>query len=336
MYIGTESNMTKTQILAYLTSIQLIDTTFSKPKPKRSDEKLNFYYVRFGPVRILFCKHHRKITSNSFNLYQPSRRSLLILYKGLKIINDYTPSWLLGLFLKRVEVPTYQFNLQYYSGLHAVFLGASNKERKFICLYDDFVEKQCTNPIGQKTLSNEIKAMTELNATTLSNYIVPHKVIRTSDGSNILRSRFISAKRPSKNKLNDIVITYARSLLAHHIQNKISHKCLSHGDFTPWNIRLGDASFYIIDWENFSEDRPLLFDLFYFFLMQAALGVNGYHRDNALIEVSSLYEKLRSEHPDILPNFSVAFTDWCKFVSNDSTSNLTIKKFIAANFVQNV
>ena len=70
--------------------------------------------------------------------------------------------------------------------------------------------------------------------------------------------------------------------------------------------------------------------------MQAALGVNGYHRDNALIEVSSLYEKLHSEHPDILPNFAVAFTDWCKFVSNDSTSNLTIKKFIAANFVQNV
>lgn len=327
--------MTTTQILAYLTSIQLIDPS-SRPQPGLTDEKLNLYYVRFGPVRIIFCKHNKKITSNSFNLYQPSRRSLSTLYRALRFINDHGPSWLLVLFLKRVSIPNYQLNLQYYSGLHAIFLGASNEERKFICVYEDFVEKQCTNSIGQKTLSNEINAMKELRATTLSKYIAPHKVLKRTYGLDILRTNFIRARKPSKNQLNDIVLTYARSLLNHHIQNKPNHKGISHGDFTPWNIRLGDTNFYIIDWENFSKDRPLLFDLFYFFFVQAALGVNGYHRDNALIDASSLYEKLRSEHPNTLPDFAAAFTSWCKFVSNDSSANFTFKKFITENFFQNV
>ncbi|MDB2321130.1 phosphotransferase [Amylibacter sp.] len=317
--------MTKTEIIEYLTDIQLL--TSASDNTNATDEKINFYYVRFGPVRILFCKNKNRITFNSFNLYQPGRRSLSILYKGLKIINDYAPNWFLGLFLRKIEIPPCQLNLRFSGGLRAVFLGAASEERKFICVYDDFIEKQCFNALGQRKLSNEISAMDNLKDTTLSNFIIPHKVIRSTDGFNILQTKFISAKKASKTEQKDFVMTFARSLLFHQSKNNFSRRGPSHGDFTPWNIRFGDTRSYIIDWENYSNDRPLLYDLFYFFFMQAALGVNDYNRDKALIDVRTLYEALRLEFGEILPEFSVAFNDWYKFIISDGTSELTIKKY---------
>ena len=66
---------------------------------------------------------------------------------------------------------------------------------------------------------------------------------------------------------------------------------------------------------------------FIFFFMQAALGVNDYNRDKALIDVRTLYEARRLEFSEILPEFSVAFNDWYKFIISDDTSELTMKKY---------
>lgn len=39
---------------------------------------------------------------------------------------------------------------------------------------------------------------------------------------------------------------------------------LSHSDFTPWNMLVGDAGLYIYDWELSKNQAPALFDLFHF------------------------------------------------------------------------
>ena len=46
---------------------------------------------------------------------------------------------------------------------------------------------------------------------------------------------------------------------------------LAHGDFTPWNTRLGAQSLFVLDWERASEGMSPLYDAFNFQALQAAL-----------------------------------------------------------------
>jgi hypothetical protein len=46
---------------------------------------------------------------------------------------------------------------------------------------------------------------------------------------------------------------------------------LAHGDFTPWNTRLGARSLFVLDWERASEGMSPLYDAFNFQALQAAL-----------------------------------------------------------------
>jgi len=53
----------------------------------------------------------------------------------------------------------------------------------------------------------------------------------------------------------------------------------AHGDFAPWNTRVGDAGLYIFDWESASWDTPISWDMFHFTTqVDALLGEkNGMH-----------------------------------------------------------
>ncbi len=44
-----------------------------------------------------------------------------------------------------------------------------------------------------------------------------------------------------------------------------------HGDFAPWNTRLGDQGLYVFDWERSSHELPVLWDVFHFYTQTAAL-----------------------------------------------------------------
>jgi hypothetical protein len=46
---------------------------------------------------------------------------------------------------------------------------------------------------------------------------------------------------------------------------------LAHGDFAPWNTRLGAHSLFVLDWERASEGMSPLYDAFNFQALQAAL-----------------------------------------------------------------
>ncbi len=46
---------------------------------------------------------------------------------------------------------------------------------------------------------------------------------------------------------------------------------VAHGDFAPWNTRVGDGRLYVFDWESASCEAPTLWDIFHFKTQVAAL-----------------------------------------------------------------
>jgi len=54
---------------------------------------------------------------------------------------------------------------------------------------------------------------------------------------------------------------------------------VSHGDFAPWNTRLGEHGLYVFDWESASWEAPALWDAFHFKTQVAALLKKHNHLD---------------------------------------------------------
>jgi len=46
---------------------------------------------------------------------------------------------------------------------------------------------------------------------------------------------------------------------------------VGHGDFTPWNMYVGESKLHIYDWEMSQSDFPLLFDTFHYFFQKGIL-----------------------------------------------------------------
>jgi hypothetical protein len=46
---------------------------------------------------------------------------------------------------------------------------------------------------------------------------------------------------------------------------------VTHGDFAPWNTRVGDGRLYAFDWESAAWDAPIAWDLFHFHVQVASL-----------------------------------------------------------------
>jgi hypothetical protein len=81
---------------------------------------------------------------------------------------------------------------------------------------------------------------------------------------------------------------------------------LAHGDFAPWNTRLGGHSLFVLDWERASEGMSLLYDAFNFQALQAAL--QGRRRgigDRRFLE--SLLEALWPQGRKHLPALYLAY-----------------------------
>src|SRR5829696_3265321 len=81
---------------------------------------------------------------------------------------------------------------------------------------------------------------------------------------------------------------------------------LAHGDFAPWNTRLGSRALFVLDWERASEGMIPLYDAFNFQALQAAL--QGRRRgisDRRF--VMRLLETLWPEGEKHLPNLYLAY-----------------------------
>jgi hypothetical protein len=81
---------------------------------------------------------------------------------------------------------------------------------------------------------------------------------------------------------------------------------LAHGDFAPWNTRLGPRSLFVLDWERASEGMSPLYDAFNFQALQAALqGRRGGIRDRRFL--LTLLDALWPEGRKHLPVLYLAY-----------------------------
>ena len=318
--------MKSQKLKIYLEDIGLLNKNAKSSDPGVKIKK--FYYPRLGPVRILFCKRNHRITPNSFNLYRPGSRWLRMLYDALQLVSEYAPTWFLNIFLQEIQIPKHGLNLRLLPGLQSIFLGANSADRKFTCVYEHFVEKQACSAQGHNNLKNEAQAMQALSNTALSEFLIPFKIINTTDGNFILRTKFVPVVETTEKALMDLLIKYYRTVLTTE-EIGVKGSChASHGDFVPWNIRVSKQKTYIIDWEYYSHRSPLLHDLFYFYFMQAALNVNGYSRENALASSRHAYNILSSEFGDRLPEFDCALDEWTEFITTSEKCNITLREFM--------
>jgi len=81
---------------------------------------------------------------------------------------------------------------------------------------------------------------------------------------------------------------------------------LAHGDFAPWNTRLGPRALFVFDWERASEGMSPLYDVFNFQAFQAALqGRRGGVRDRRFL--LTLLDALWPEGGERLPLLYLAY-----------------------------
>ncbi len=78
-----------------------------------------------------------------------------------------------------------------------------------------------------------------------------------------------------KNGLSEEKITslknYTISLFNRIDPTNISALGMGHGDFTPWNMYVGQGRLHIYDWEMSQPDYPLLFDFFHYYFQKGIL-----------------------------------------------------------------
>jgi thymidylate kinase len=84
-------------------------------------------------------------------------------------------------------------------------------------------------------------------------------------------------------------------------ENEETEVCLSHGDFTPWNMYFKDGQLHIYDWELAEANKPLGFDLFHFIVQQ---GVLVDHKSWVEIQ-NDIYQHINSHSFSRLSKFNV-------------------------------
>jgi hypothetical protein len=81
---------------------------------------------------------------------------------------------------------------------------------------------------------------------------------------------------------------------------------VAHGDFAPWNTRMGPQSLFVVDWERACEGMSPLYDAFNFQALQGALqGRRRGIRDRRF--VLRLLDALWPEGRKHLPNLYLAY-----------------------------
>jgi hypothetical protein len=96
---------------------------------------------------------------------------------------------------------------------------------------------------------------------------------------------------------------------------------LAHGDFAPWNTRLGERSLFVLDWERACEGMSPLYDAFNFQALQSALlGRRKGIRDRRF--VVSLLEAIWPEGHKHLPMLYLAYLTHVSLLYSEAQSQV--------------
>jgi hypothetical protein len=94
---------------------------------------------------------------------------------------------------------------------------------------------------------------------------------------------------------------------------------VAHGDFAPWNTRLGARSLFVLDWERACEGMSPLYDAFNFQALQSALqGRRRGIRDRRFVE--RLLESIWPEGQKHLPELYLAYLTHVSLIYSEAQS----------------
>lgn len=134
-----------------------------------------------------------------------------------------------------------------------------------------FFAKYSEKPKARKLSENEICVLTELKGKGISPELLDSKI---TDDFIFFRTSCVNGDNPQSQEINEEVWRLLKELSGLHLDTTADNNglktCLSHGDFTPWNMMVDNGNYNLIDWEMAAE-RPLGYDLFTFVLRQKLL-----------------------------------------------------------------
>lgn len=155
-------------------------------------------------------------------------------------------------------------------------MGTPSEEQKISMLgLDDngnrFFAKYSVLPVARQLSENEIQVLTTLKGLGIAPELYRSHI---TDEAIFFTTSCVDGKNPTDKTLNKDVWSLLDMLSKHHLATDRDFfglkTCLSHGDFTPWNMMVENGRYRLIDWEMAAE-RPLGFDIFTYTLRQEIL-----------------------------------------------------------------
>lgn len=155
-------------------------------------------------------------------------------------------------------------------------MGTPGDEQKISVLGIDsegnyFFAKYSQKEKARELSRNEIYVLNSLKELNITPKLLEHI---DNDEFVFFRTTCVNGKNPTDKSLNQDVWSLLKTLDQYHLPTHREFNglksCLSHGDFTPWNMIVEEGKYRLIDWE-MAEERPLGFDVFTFTLVQEML-----------------------------------------------------------------
>ena len=120
---------------------------------------------------------------------------------------------------------------------------------------------------------NEFKVLTILQNSELTPKVY---AFHDDEEGIFMKEEYFWGDKPSSIALTEQMVDYAIQLSSYHMEasEEVLHcglkTCLSHGDYSPWNMLIHEGKLSLIDWETAAE-RPLGYDLFHFITQNSLL-----------------------------------------------------------------
>ena len=153
-------------------------------------------------------------------------------------------------------------------------LGLEPDGKKFFAKYSE-------KPDAISLSRNEVKVLAELEGKGIAPDLYE---FHENNRYIFFRTSYAGGESPRSLSLNKDIVDLAIKIGQYHLYDKNEgglKTCLSHGDFTPWNMLVKEGAYRLIDWEMAAE-RPLGYDLFFFIYQTGRLFSPSEQIDNKL------------------------------------------------------
>lgn len=227
---------------------------------------MNLYRFRTFRTSYFFPAYSKK-NSVLYKLYSPFGKAATIywgLFRHFSIIR----------WINRVDKNSYGFPYDKITCLCpkdcvlSFNMGTPGPEQKISMLGltisgDYFFAKYSERPSARKLSENEIHVLSTLKHTGIVPYLYDYKV---DVDYCFFRTSCVDGDNPKDLNVTDEVVDLAIKISKNHLylptRNEEGLRTgLSHGDFTPWNLKINSSGYHMIDWE-MADERELGYDIF--------------------------------------------------------------------------